>query len=217
MLENSCYTWVILCCCIFSLFYLNKEVCDQGTHFTDSVITIYHTYTAYSNCSFLIYNILLCNIHCPHVHISAHFKYSMLLGMQITPLSYCSVAPYLPWLEALSSFTVFIGANSIMDNAIEEAMSWKRMMLHMHIALMSYVSFSIEPLAMALNSHHHWHHWPMEQVLLWVMLLCKCCRCSTNTKPLAVAKVLLPERLPERRCPSAGALGIHMDARMCIC
>ena len=34
-----------------------------------------------------------------------------------------------------------------MDNAIEEAMSWKRMMLHMHITLTSYVSFSIEPLA----------------------------------------------------------------------
>ena len=34
-----------------------------------------------------------------------------------------------------------------MDNTIEEAMSWKRMMLHMHILLMSYVSFSIEPLA----------------------------------------------------------------------
>ena len=34
-----------------------------------------------------------------------------------------------------------------MDNAIEQAMSWKRMMLHMHITLMSYVSFRIEPLA----------------------------------------------------------------------
>ena len=60
--------------------------------------------------------------------------------MQITPLSYCSVAPCLPWLEAPPSFTVSIGANSIMDNAIEEAVLWKRVMLHMHI-------FGIEPLA----------------------------------------------------------------------
>ena len=71
----------------------------------------------------------------------------MLLRMQITPLSYCSVAYCLPWLEALPSFTVSTGANSIMDNAIEEAMSCKHMMLHMHITLTSYVSFSIEPLA----------------------------------------------------------------------
>ena len=34
-----------------------------------------------------------------------------------------------------------------MDNATEEAMSWKCMMLHLHMALMSYVSFNIEPLA----------------------------------------------------------------------
>ena len=53
----------------------------------------------------------------------------------------------LAWLEAPLSFTVSIGANSIMDNAIEEAMSWKHLMLHMHITLMSYVSFGIEPLA----------------------------------------------------------------------
>ena len=42
---------------------------------------------------------------------------------------------------------VSIEANNIMDNAIEQMMSWKRMNLHMHILLMSYVSFSIEPLA----------------------------------------------------------------------
>ena len=62
---------------------------------------------------------------------------------------------------------------------------------------------------MALNSHHHWHRWPTDQVLLWVMLLCKCCHCSTNTKSLAIAKVLLPERhrlnavarAPEQRSP----------------
>ena len=80
----------------------------------------------------------------------------MLLCMQIIPLSYCSVALCLPWLEVPPSLTVSIGANSIMNNAIEEAMLWKRMMLHMHIALMSYVLFSMSPLlAMALNSHHH--------------------------------------------------------------
>ena len=81
------------------------------------------------------------------VHISARFKYSMLLRMQMTPLSYCSVAPCLAWLEARLSFTVAIGANGIMDNAIKEAMSWKCMKLHMHILLMSYVFFSIEHLA----------------------------------------------------------------------
>ena len=53
---------------------------------------------------------------------------------------------------------------------------------------------------MALNSHHHWHCWPTEQVLLWVMSSCKYCRCSTNTKPLAK----LPP-LPKRRCPNAVA------------
>ena len=68
---------------------------------------------------FLIFNLLLCNIHFSCVHISAHLIYSMLLCMQITLLSYCLVAPYMPWLEA-PSFTVFIGANSTMDNAIRK-------------------------------------------------------------------------------------------------
>ena len=97
---------------------------------------------------------------------------------KLPPLSYCSVAPCLHWLEAPPSFTVSFGANSIMDNAIEKAMSWKRMMLHMDITLISYVSFSIELLTI---------------VLLWVMPSCKCCCRSTNTKPLAIAKAPSPE------------------------
>ena len=134
----------------------------------------------------------------------------MLLRMQIAPLSYCSIAPCLAWLEAPLSFTVSIGANSIMDNAIEEVRSWKRMMLHMDITLMSFVSFNIEPLA-CLGSKQSSSLTPLaaEQVLLWVMPSCKCCHCSSNTKPLAIAKAPLPKRhrlsaiarAPEQRSP----------------
>ena len=63
---------------------------------------------------FVIFNILLGNIHFPRVHISAHFKYSMLLCVQITFLSYCSVATFLP-----SSMTPLAnGASTIVGNAI---------------------------------------------------------------------------------------------------
>ena len=113
------------------------------------------------------------------VHISAHFKYSMLLRVQIAPQSYCSVAP---WLETPPSFTVSIGANSIMDNAIVEAMSSKRMMLHMHITLMSYVSFSIEPLAChgskqpsSLTLVANGTSTILGNAVMQMLLSCKCC------------------------------------------
>ena len=106
----------------------------------------------------------------------------MLPRMQITPLTNCSVAPCLAWLEAPPSFTVSSGANSIMDNASEEAMSWKRLMLHMHNTLMSYVSFSIEPLA-CLGSKQPSSLTPLANrasTIAWVMPSCKCCCCSTK-------------------------------------
>ena len=72
------------------------------------------------------------------------------------------------------------------------------MMLHMHILLMSYVSFSIKPLA--CHGSKQPSSLTTEQVLLWVMPSCKYCRCSTNIKPLAK----LPP-LPKRRCPNVVA------------
>ena len=81
-----------------------------------------------------------------------------------------------------------------MDNAIEEMMSWKCLMLHRHIALMSYVLFSIEPLAC------HGSKQPSSLTPLAngatsivgnavVQILLR----SISTKPLAIAIALSPE------------------------
>ena len=93
------------------LVLLNQEACDQAPIsqtvlfsqliYEHCIITIIITLQLCTP-TVLFFSILLCNIHFPCVHISADFKYSMLLYMQIALLSYRSVALCLPWLEAPS-------------------------------------------------------------------------------------------------------------------
>ena len=100
-----------ICCCILSWFYLIKKhatrphisqtVLFSQLIYERSIITIFITLQLRTPTD-LFFSILLHDIHFPCVHISADFKYSMLLYMQIALLSHCSVALCLPWLEAPS-------------------------------------------------------------------------------------------------------------------
>ena len=113
-------------CCILSGFYLiKKHVTRPHTSQTllfsqiiYVVLSLFITLQLHTP-TVLFFSILLCDIHFPCVHISAHFEKFMLLYMQIALLSYRSVAPCLPWLETPSLTASATRTNTIMDNAIE--------------------------------------------------------------------------------------------------